>query len=218
MSWFEDFESSAASGEAGEAAETTAFPAVTGDPVTAVTASRSARPWIVGGSAGGVLVLGAVAVLSVANGLRAEPEAPPEAAPSPVTSTHTPAPSPSPTSSVARSPRCPDQPPASQDTSEGAVVAFQHAYFAGDANALQKALDPNSYLANVDWVTAAGELIGSDICVKIAGSSAEGIDADTTVRTPSGEELLLLQTITTTKAGGVWKVSTIKDRPIPTTT
>ena len=67
----------------------------------------------------------------------------------------------------------------------------------------------------MDWLTSAGELVGSDYCVKISDVTGEIVDAETTVRTPKGEELLFLQTITTRKIDNEYKIWKIEDRPVP---
>lgn len=214
MSWFDEYDKAAAQEPV---PETTVFPVVDDQaPADPVPQRQGARTLILGVSVLGVVALGALTAVGITSSLRAQPDDTPAATPVTVTSTVA---TTSPTSSAAPvAPKCPDQPPARQRTPEGAVVAFQQAYFAGDATALRRALDPKSYLANVDWITAAGDLIGSDICVTVIDTWGGVVEADTTVRAADGEELLLLQTITTTEADGVWKVSAIEDRPVPTST
>jgi hypothetical protein len=51
--------------------------------------------------------------------------------------------------------------------------------------------------------------------VKISDVTGEIVDAETTVRTPKGEELLFLQTITTRKIDDEYKIWKIEDRPVP---
>ncbi|GAB2499015.1 hypothetical protein CATRI_13500 (plasmid) [Corynebacterium atrinae] len=218
MSWFDEFEKTA--GES-PAAETSVLPAISeeeSDPDS--SKRRTSRPWAVAASLVAVLAVAAGAVVGISNVLGAETNDEDVTAQPASTVTSTSA-RPTPTSSTSAapvSPKCPDQPSPRPTTPEGAVVAFQQAYFAGDSEAVKEVLDPGSYLANVDWVTAAGDLIGSDICVAIAGHDDGEVDADTTVRTAEGEELLLMQKITTVQASGGWRVSVIEDRPVPQAT
>lgn len=114
--------------------------------------------------------------------------------------------------------RCPDQPKATPTTPQGAVVAFQKAYFAGNTEDLIKVIDPTSYLATVDWPTLTGDVVGSDFCVKISTVENNVVEANTTVRTPKGEELLFIQSIRTIKEGKTYKISSIEDKPAPTET
>ena len=114
--------------------------------------------------------------------------------------------------------RCPDQPKATPTTPQGAVVAFQKAYFAGNTEDLIKVIDPTSYLATVDWPTLTGVVVGSDFCVKISTVENNVVEANTTVRTPKGEELLFIQSIRTIKEGKTYKISSIEDKPAPTET
>lgn len=114
--------------------------------------------------------------------------------------------------------RCPDQPKAMPTTPQGAVVAFQKAYFAGNTEDLIKVIDPASYLATVDWPTLTGDVVGSDFCVKISTVENNVVEANTTVRTPKGEELLFIQSIRTIKEGKTYKISSIEDKPAPTET
>lgn len=110
--------------------------------------------------------------------------------------------------------RCPGQPKASTKTPQGAFIAFQQAYFAGDTKALSKTVESSSYLANVDWPTLAKDVIGSEFCVKITDVTDGVIDASTTVRTPKGEELLFIQLVHTIKEGNNYKISSIEDKPV----
>ena len=111
--------------------------------------------------------------------------------------------------------KCPNQPKANRKTAQGAVAEFQKAYFTGDTKALKKIIASDSHLTSVDWLTSAGELVGSYYCVKISDVTGEIVDAETTVRTPKGEELLFLQTITTRKIDDEYKIWKIEDRPVP---
>lgn len=111
--------------------------------------------------------------------------------------------------------KCPDQPEVSQESVEGVVVAFQAAYFAGDSSAIGETIAPGSYLAGVDWLTVVGDLVGADFCVKIASVSGDVVEADTTVKTVSGEELLFRQKITVIKTEGGYRIWEIEDRPLP---
>ena len=108
------------------------------------------------------LVVVALAVVSVGiytamqhdsptNAVATPPPAPP--APSAVAvSTTSPPTTKSQSASTSSAPpqRCPDQPKATPTTPQGAVVAFQKAYFAGNTEDLIKVIDPTSYLATAD--------------------------------------------------------------------
>lgn len=148
---------------------------------------------------------------------------PPPAPPSPsavAVSTTSPPTTKSQSASTSSAPpqRCPDQPKATPTTPQGAVVAFQKAYFAGNTEDLIKVIDPTSYLATVDWPTLTGDVVGSDFCVKISTVENNVVEANTTVRTPKGEELLFIQSIRTIKEGKTYKISSIEDKPAPTET
>lgn len=176
------------------------------------------------------LVVVALAVVSVGiytamqhdsptNAVATPPPAPP--APSAVAvSTTSPPTTKSQSASTSSAPpqRCPDQPKATPTTPQGAVVAFQKAYFAGNTEDLIKVIDPTSYLATVDWPTLTGDVVGSDFCVKISTVENNVVEANTTVRTPKGEELLFIQSIRTIKEGKTYKISSIEDKPAPTET
>ena len=88
------------------------------------------------------------------------------AAPVPAVSS---APEPVASSSVKPVDRCVDQPAASLKSPRGVVVAYQKAYFDANNEAVLKTLDPESYLAQVDWATVAAEMKGAEFCVKIVG-------------------------------------------------
>lgn len=111
--------------------------------------------------------------------------------------------------------RCPDQPEASVKTADGVFVKFQEAYFAGDAPALLSTVDETSYLADVDWVTAAGEVLGSDFCVKVISAKNNVVDATTTVRTAKGEEFVFVQLIRVVRVGDGYRITSIEDKNSP---
>ena len=132
------------------------------------------------------------------------------AAPVPAVSS---APEPVASSSVKPVDRCVDQPAASLKSSRGVVVAYQKAYFDANNEAVLKTLDPESYLAQVDWATVAAEMKGAEFCVKIVGVSDDGgvVDAATTVKQKSGDELVFLQKVHTKKIDSEYKITAIDD-------
>ncbi|RKW24784.1 MAG: hypothetical protein D8B53_01470 [Corynebacterium sp.] len=132
------------------------------------------------------------------------------AAPVPAVSS---APEPVASSSVKPVDRCVDQPAASLKSPRGVVVAYQKAYFDANNEAVLKTLDPESYLAQVDWATVAAEMKGAEFCVKIVGVSDDGgvVDAATTVKQKSGDELVFLQKVHTKKIDGEYKITAIDD-------
>ena len=132
------------------------------------------------------------------------------AAPVPAVSS---APEPVASSSVKPVDRCVDQPAASLKSPRGVVVAYQKAYFDANNEAVLKTLDPESYLAQVDWATVAAEMKGAEFCVKIVGVSDDGgvVDAATTVKQKSGDELVFLQKVHTKKIDSEYKITTIDD-------
>jgi hypothetical protein len=176
------------------------------------------------------LVVVALAVVSVGiytaiqhdsptNAVATPPPAPPSPSAVAVSTTSPPTTKSQSTSTSSAPPqRCPDQPKATPTTPQGAVVAFQKAYFAGNTEDLIKVIDPTSYLATVDWPTLTGDVVGSDFCVKISTVENNVVEANTTVRTPKGEELLFIQSIRTIKEGKTYKISSIEDKPAPTET
>ena len=181
-------------------------------------------PWMIK-----TLVVVALAVVSVGiytaiqhdsptNAVATPPPAPPSPSAVAVSTTSPPTTSQSASTSPAPPQRCPDQPKAAPTTPQGAVVAFQKAYFAGNTEELIKVIDPASYLATVDWPTLTGDVVGSDFCVKISTVENNVVEANTTVRTPKGEELLFIQSIRTIKEGKTYKISSIEDKPAPTET
>lgn len=181
-------------------------------------------PWMIK-----TLVVVALAVVSVGiytaiqhdsptNAVATPPPAPPSPSAVAVSTTSPPTTSQSASTSPAPPQRCPDQPKAAPTTPQGAVVAFQKAYFAGNTAELIKVIDPASYLATVDWPTLTGDVVGSDFCVKISTVENNVVEATTTVRTPKGEELLFIQSIRTIKEGKTYKISSIEDKPAPTET
>lgn len=181
-------------------------------------------PWVIK-----TLVVVALAVVSVGiytaiqhdsptNAVATPPPAPPSPSAVAVSTTSPPTTSQSASTSPAPPQRCPDQPKATPTTPQGAVVAFQKAYFAGNTAELIKVIDPASYLATVDWPTLTGDVVGSDFCVKISTVENNVVEANTTVRTPKGEELLFIQSIRTIKEGKTYKISSIEDKPAPTET
>lgn len=181
-------------------------------------------PWMIK-----TLVVVALAVVSVGiytaiqhdsptNAVATPPPAPPSPSAVAVSTTSPPTTSQSASTSPAPPQRCPDQPKAAPTTPQGAVVAFQKAYFAGNTAELIKVIDPASYLATVDWPTLTGDVVGSDFCVKISTVENNVVEANTTVRTPKGEELLFIQSIRTIKEGKTYKISSIEDKPAPTET
>lgn len=181
-------------------------------------------PWMIK-----TLVVVALAVVSVGiytaiqhdsptNAVATPPPAPPSPSAVAVSTTSPPTTSQSASTSPAPPQRCPDQPKATPTTPQGAVVAFQKAYFAGNTAELIKVIDPASYLATVDWPTLTGDVVGSDFCVKISTVENNVVEATTTVRTPKGEELLFIQSIRTIKEGKTYKISSIEDKPAPTET
>ena len=181
-------------------------------------------PWMIK-----TLVVVALAVVSVGiytamqhdsptNAVATPPPAPPSPSAVVVSTTSPPTTSQSASTSPAPPQRCPDQPKAAPTTPQGAVVAFQKAYFAGNTAELIKVIDPASYLATVDWPTLTGDVVGSDFCVKISTVENNVVEANTTVRTPKGEELLFIQSIRTIKEGKTYKISSIEDKPAPTET
>lgn len=181
-------------------------------------------PWMIK-----TLVVVALAVVSVGiytaiqhdsptNAVATPPPAPPSPSAVAVSTTSPPTTSQSASTSPAPPQRCPDQPKAAPTTPQGAVVAFQKAYFAGNTEELIKVIDPASYLATVDWPTLTGDVVGSDFCVKISTVENNVVEATTTVRTPKGEELLFIQSIRTIKEGKTYKISSIEDKPAPTET
>ena len=182
-------------------------------------------PWMIK-----TLVVVALAVVSVGiytamqhdsptNAVATPPPAPPSPSAVAVSTTSPPTTtSQSASTSSAPPQRCPDQPKATPTTPQGAVVAFQKAYFAGNTEDLIKVIDPASYLATVDWPTLTGDVVGSDFCVKISTVENNVVEATTTVRTPKGEELLFIQSIRTIKEGKTYKISSIEDKPAPTET
>ena len=181
-------------------------------------------PWVIK-----TLVVVALAVVSVGiytaiqhdsptNAVATPPPAPPSPSAVAVSTTSPPTTSQSASTSPAPPQRCPDQPKATPTTPQGAVVAFQKAYFAGNTAELIKVIDPASYLATVDWPTLTGDVVGSDFCVKISTVENNVVEATTTVRTPKGEELLFIQSIRTIKEGKTYKISSIEDKPAPTET
>lgn len=181
-------------------------------------------PWMIK-----TLVVVALAVVSVGiytamqhdsptNAVATPPPAPPSPSAVAVSTTSPTTTSQSASTSPAPPQRCPDQPKATPTTPQGAVVAFQKAYFAGNTAELIKVIDPASYLATVDWPTLTGDVVGSDFCVKISTVENNVVEANTTVRTPKGEELLFIQSIRTIKEGKTYKISSIEDKPAPTET
>ena len=132
------------------------------------------------------------------------------AAPVPAVSS---APEPVASSSVKPVDRCVDQPAASLKSPRGVVVAYQKAYFDANNEAVLKTLDPESYLAQVDWATVAAEMKGAEFCVKIVGVSEDGgvVDAATTVKQKSGDELVFLQKVHTKKIDSEYKITAIDD-------
>lgn len=181
-------------------------------------------PWMIK-----TLVVVALAVVSVGiytaiqhdsptNAVATPPPAPPSPSAVAVSTTSPTTTSQSASTSPAPPQRCPDQPKAAPTTPQGAVVAFQKAYFAGNTEELIKVIDPASYLATVDWPTLTGDVVGSDFCVKISTVENNVVEANTTVRTPKGEELLFIQSIRTIKEGKTYKISSIEDKPAPTET
>lgn len=181
-------------------------------------------PWMIK-----TLVVVALAVVSVGiytaiqhdsptNAVATPPPAPPSPSAVAVSTTSPTTTSQSASTSPAPPQRCPDQPKAAPTTPQGAVVAFQKAYFAGNTAELIKVIDPASYLATVDWPTLTGDVVGSDFCVKISTVENNVVEANTTVRTPKGEELLFIQSIRTIKEGKTYKISSIEDKPAPTET
>ena len=132
------------------------------------------------------------------------------AAPVPAVSS---APEPVASSSVKPVDRCVDQPAASLKSPRGVVVAYQKAYFDANNEAVLKTLDPESYLAQVDWATVAAEMKGAEFCVKIVGVSDDGgvVDAATTVKQKSGGELVFLQKVHTKKIDSEHKITAIDD-------
>ena len=132
------------------------------------------------------------------------------AAPVPAVSS---APEPVASSSVKPVDRCVDQPAASLKSPRGVVVAYQKAYFDANNEAVLKTLDPESYLAQVDWATVAAEMKGAEFCVKIVGVSDDGgvVDTATTVKQKSGDELVFLQKVHTKKIDSEYKITAIDD-------
>ena len=132
------------------------------------------------------------------------------AAPVPAVSS---APEPVASSSVKPVDRCVDQPAASLKSPRGVVVAYQKAYFDANNEAVLKTLDPESYLAQVDWATVAAEMKGAEFCVKIVGVSDDGgvVDSPTPVKQKSGDELVFLQKVHTKKIDSEYKITAIDD-------
>ena len=132
------------------------------------------------------------------------------AAPVPAVSS---APEPVASSSVKPVDRCVDQPAASLKSPRGVVVAYQKAYFDANNEAVLKTLDPESNMAQVDLATVAAEMKGAEFCVKIVGVSDDGgvVDAATTVKQKSGDELVFLQKVHTKKIDSEYKITAIDD-------
>ena len=157
------------------------------------------------------LVAGIVAVVSVVGGIWWMAQDSSDAVPEAVASVSS---VPVVTTTVAAK-KCPDQPEATVKTADGAFVKFQEAYFAGDAKALLSVVDETSYLADVDWVTAAGEVVGSEFCVKVISAKNNVVDATTTVRTKEGEELAFVQLIRVVRVGDGYRITSIEDKNSP---
>lgn len=126
--------------------------------------------------------------------------------------TETVVPSPSVTTTSVAQERCPKQVPARDTTMEGVVVAFQQAYFAADYDKLIGFTTDDSYLRDVDWTTAVGELKGADFCAVTKKESDSTVAATVTVRTPGKEELVYRQVYTVTKDKNTWKIAAIEDK------
>lgn len=108
--------------------------------------------------------------------------------------------------------RCPDQVLADAGSPQGVVVAFQEAYFAADQKKIVGLVADDSYLQEVDWVTAVGDLKGSVWCAVTKEESDSTVAASVTVHTSGGEELLYIQTYTVVKVRDMWKIVSIEDR------
>lgn len=128
-----------------------------------------------------------------------------------LTATVTPESSPVTTSEV-EDKRCPNQAAADVKTPEGVVVAFQKAYFAADQKKIVGLVTDDSYLREVEWVTSVGELKGSMWCAVTKKETDSTVAASVTVRTPSGEEQIYIQTYTVVKVKDVWRIVSIEDR------
>lgn len=128
-----------------------------------------------------------------------------------LTATVTPESSPVTTSEV-EDKRCPNQPAADVKTPEGVVVAFQKAYFAADQKKIVGLVTDDSYLREVEWVTSVGELKGSTWCAVTKKETDSTVAASVTVRTPTGEEQIYIQTYTVVKVKDVWRIVSITDR------
>ena len=132
------------------------------------------------------------------------------AAPVPAVSS---APEPVASSSVKPVDRCVDQPAASLKSPRGVVVAYQKAYFDANNEAVLKTLDPESYSAQGAGATLAAERTGAEFCDTLVGVSDDGgvVDAATTVKQKSGDELVFLQKVHTKKIDGEYKITAIDD-------
>lgn len=108
--------------------------------------------------------------------------------------------------------RCPNQVDADPKDPEGVVVAFQKAYFAADQKKIVALVTEDSYLREVEWVTAVGELKGSTWCVVTKKEPDSTVAASVTVRTSAGEEQIYIQTYTVAKVKDVWRIVSIEDR------
>lgn len=120
-----------------------------------------------------------------------------------------------PATTTAPAKRCPEQPEATAKSADGVFVKFQEAYFAGDTKTLLSTVDETSYLADVDWVTAAGEVLGSDFCVKVISAKNNVVDATTTVRTTEGEEFAFVQLVRVVRVGDGYRITSIEDKNSP---
>lgn len=73
---------------------------------------------------------------------------------------------------------CEQEPLADRTTPDGVVVAFQHAYAANDAQAIEAVISKNSPLNDVDWDEETVEAL-PQVCVEILDHSPSNVHAET---------------------------------------
>ncbi|MGV0438334.1 hypothetical protein ACUY2L_04010 [Corynebacterium mastitidis] len=115
-------------------------------------------------------------------------------------------------SSTAASPAC-EQVEADPRDLQGVVVAFQQAYYAGDAEAVERLLSPESALQETDWeqvLEVVGDT-GSDVCAVTRVVEDGVVAADVTVYGKAATQVYL-QEYHLNKAGDLFQIMEIADR------
>lgn len=116
------------------------------------------------------------------------------------------------TTSVPAPVKCPHQVKADEHTPEGAVVAWNTAYFSGDADELTSMIAPDSYLKDTDWGTLLADQVGATWCAKTKKISDTEVQASVTAKLTNGNEVLYPQNYTLVQRDGRYLVAEIENR------